>query len=91
MIVQVVRALNYDVKVTIIVILRFPFPYDFGKCGKNWLQHNVINVKGGSHIRQSVKLCYYTLKWGLPKSESSMSYEVLPLNIRHGNGTVVVV
>lgn len=91
MIVQVVRALNCDVKVTIIVILQLSFPYHAGKCGKNWLQHNVINVKGGSHIRQSVKLCYYTLKWGLPKSESSMSYEVLPLNIRHGNGTVVVV
>ena len=70
MIVRVVRALNYDVKVTIIVILQSLFPYYFGKYGRNWLQRNVINVKGGSHIQQSVELCYYMSKWGLPKSES---------------------
>lgn len=70
MIVRVVRALNYDVKVTIIVILQSLFPYDLGKCGRNWLQRNVINVKDGSHIRQSVELCCYMSKWGLPKSES---------------------
>ena len=77
MIVRVVRALNYDVKVTIIVILQSLFPYHLGKYGRNWLQHNVINVKGGSHIRQSVEPCYYMSKWGLPKSESRENgYEV---------------
>ncbi|GEM_PF-6764545 len=70
MIVRVVRALNNDVKVTIIVIQQSLFPYNLGKCGRNWLQRNVINVKDGSHIRQSVELCYYMSKWGLPKSES---------------------
>ena len=44
MIVRVVRALNNDVKVTIIVIQQSLFPYNLGKCGRNWLQRNVINV-----------------------------------------------
>ena len=38
------------------------------KMGVGYLAY--INVKDGSHIRQSVELCYYMSKWGLPKSES---------------------
>lgn len=49
-------------------------------------------VKGGNHIRQSIKLCYSIANGDyLNRKASCKAMRYRPLNIRHGNGASVVV